>query len=183
MRVASWMLVNSWKGGLEQLDFSSCELDSLPSLPAAVCPKVKELDLSNNNLEFLSLNFNNFTSLSKVVLDGNPLSLYPERCRTSWPKMREYLLSLETRTSSWCRKRLVVVGTERVGKTALVRALKKKNSRTTVGDYQPSAPLTESSMMLSTPGAEVDVPLTVLDLGMQPPLPLLPEALSAVSQG
>lgn len=162
------MLVNSWKGCLEQLDFSSCELDSLPSLPAAVCPKVKELDLSNNNLQFLSLNFNNFTSLSKVVLDGNPLSLYPERCRTSWPKMREYLLALETRTSSWCRKRLVVVGTERVGKTALVRALKKKNCRTTVGDYQPSAPLTESTMTLSTPGSEVDVPLTVLDLGAPP---------------
>ena len=63
-------------------------------------------------------------------IEGNPLTAYPEKYRTSWSKLKEYLISLEKRAMLEKIQKLVVVGQECVGKSTLLRCLQKKTNRT-----------------------------------------------------
>ena len=102
-----------------------------------------------------------FPNLKQVILEGNPLSIYPERCRTSWAKMKEYLQSIETRAECRNIKKVLIVGEEGVGKSTLLKCLRKKTHKTNV---------TEN---ISTDGIDIsDVTLTPSDENSAKPMVL-----------
>jgi hypothetical protein len=41
-----WIIMNCWKRVIEKLDFSCCNLVSIPSIPQRHCNSLKELDIS-----------------------------------------------------------------------------------------------------------------------------------------
>ena len=76
----------------------------------------KELNLDNNQLEFIHPSIGSIPGLSKVTISGNPFYSVPESYRHDWKKMKEYMSMIKSQSSHWNTCRLLVLGQEAVGK-------------------------------------------------------------------
>ena len=71
--------------------------------------------------------------LKTVHLEGNLLSPYPEKCRHSWSRMKEYMQKLSRRSNHGIFKKVMIVGDPGSGKTSLFKALLKYFKKSTAG--------------------------------------------------
>jgi hypothetical protein len=107
-----------------------------------------------------------YPNLKQVNLEGNALALYPEKCRTSWLRMKEYLHSIEQRAASRNIKKLLIVGEEAVGKTTLLKCLRKKSNKTSVSENLSTDGIGISDIVLNGPAPnDKDLVLKAWDFG------------------
>lgn len=86
---------------------------------------LEDLRVNNNKLSQLPVSICALSRLRRITFAANPLinipSDFPERAAD----VRQYLSSLQEDPVVNCTVKLVVVGQERVGKTSLLKALKR----------------------------------------------------------
>ena len=91
---------------LEHIEF---EKDLLPFIVP-----LKYLDLRNNKLQSVPQQLTKFRELKSVKLTGNPLATIPQKFR-EWPRLKEYLVSLEQKATKWTERKVLFVGRPGVG--------------------------------------------------------------------
>jgi len=104
-----------------------CNDNALVELPVDIglLTSLEDLRVHNNKLTQLPVSLSALSRLRRVTFAGNPLinipSDFPERATD----VRQYLSSLQEDPVVNSTVKLVVVGQEAVGKTSLLKALKK----------------------------------------------------------
>ena len=106
----------------------------------------------------IKIQLGKFPNLKVVNLTGNPLSIYPKKCRSSWPKLKEYLESISKKAENFIGKKIIFVGDSKTGKTTLLKSIcKRRNKANTKDSYSPtkgiSTKLFEIEMENSNQGA------------------------------
>ena len=114
----------------------------------------------------MNISLQKYPNLNKVNLDGNPLSIYPERCRTSWPRMKEYLQSIENRAEARNIKKLLIVGEEGVGKSTLLKCLRKKANKTNVAENISTDGIDITDITLTSPSNDKPLIFKAWDFGI-----------------
>lgn len=106
----------------DALDLSKCGIVRLP-VGLAKCPGLRRLDLSNNQIVTLPLEFADASSM-EIFLDGNPLLAIPSSVkRGGLGQIRRFLKETATPTV-WRRVKIVLWGPSGSGKTSVVQALR-----------------------------------------------------------
>lgn len=101
---------------------------------------LKTLMLQNNNIHKLPLVMANLTNLTTLELGGNPLIEPPMEALTGGLDAMRSWMSDQLRSGERSfRMKLMFVGQENVGKTSLVRAIKRQLSGDASGDGKGSA--------------------------------------------
>lgn len=104
-----------------------CNDNALVELPVDIglLTSLEELRVHNNKLSQLPVSVSALSRLRRITFTGNPLinipSDFPERAAD----VRQYLSSLQEDPVINSTVKLVVVGQERVGKTSLLKAIKR----------------------------------------------------------
>ena len=100
-------------------------------------------------MEVLKLPARRYPNLKNVNLQGNPLSIYPVKCRTSWTKMSEYLENISKRAEHFIGKKLIFVGESKTGKSTLLKCFKKRNYKTKCHSYKPTKGISTSEISIN----------------------------------
>lgn len=116
-----------------------------------------------NLLEVLTLSPDKFKVLKQVYLDGNPLTLYPDKCKQSWSKMKEFIQVLNRRSIDGIFKKLQIIGDKGSGKTYLSKALQKKYFKSST-EYAETGFINTAQVTIQQDDAQ-DVTLNVWDMG------------------
>ena len=104
--------------------------------------------------------------LKYVNLEGNPLSLYPERCRNSWSKMKEYLQKLTKRSNDGIFRKVVIVGDRGSEKTSFFTELEKKYFKSTA-EYVNKGNINTAQITISDDQSNSEFILNVWDMGKE----------------
>eukprot|EP00028_Trichosphaerium_sp_Am-I-7-wt_P015102 CAMPEP_0168511046 /NCGR_PEP_ID=MMETSP0405-20121227/1864_1 /TAXON_ID=498012 /ORGANISM="Trichosphaerium sp, Strain Am-I-7 wt" /LENGTH=404 /DNA_ID=CAMNT_0008529073 /DNA_START=1 /DNA_END=1212 /DNA_ORIENTATION=+ len=112
---------------ITSLNISNNDLGRIPT-SIGYLKRLVSLDLSKNNLEELPLSLGNLTNLTKLVLDDNPLTKINQKIRKKGPDsiIKYYRDSLSISKKPWTKVKVVIIGSEKAGKTHLVRRLQKR---------------------------------------------------------
>jgi Leucine-rich repeat (LRR) protein len=82
-------------------------------------PYLKRLNVLNNQLQAIPEEILKLQNFKGLQASGNPLETIPQSFRL-WPKLKDYLISIQKKATSWRERKLLFVGQEAVGKTTLV---------------------------------------------------------------
>jgi Leucine-rich repeat (LRR) protein len=105
------------------------QLKDLPPFPWEKLENLRVLDLEGNNLDIIPVSIAFLAQLERVLLDGNPMRTVPERFRSPWPVLREYMKSIGNKAAHWTEKKLLFVGQEGVGKSTLLKSLRSRRHK------------------------------------------------------
>eukprot|EP01094_Clydonella_sp_ATCC50884_P024260 TRINITY_DN6032_c0_g1_i1.p1 TRINITY_DN6032_c0_g1~~TRINITY_DN6032_c0_g1_i1.p1 ORF type:complete len:1495 (+),score=611.24 TRINITY_DN6032_c0_g1_i1:260-4486(+) len=142
--------------GLEQVEY---ERDLLPFIVP-----LRYLDLRNNKLQSVPQEMSKFRELKTVRLSGNPLETIPRSFR-EWPRLKEYLVSLERKATRWQERKILFVGRPGVGKTTLLRCFKERKHKVSCQDNISTDGITiERNLSLAK---DTDIVFNAWDLGGQ----------------
>jgi Leucine-rich repeat (LRR) protein len=86
---------------------------------------LEELRAANNRLSLLPVSISALTRLRRITFRGNPLQNIPPDFPERAQDVRQYLQSLQEDPVPNRTVKLVVVGQEGVGKTTLLKAIKR----------------------------------------------------------
>lgn len=112
---------------LTALDLSKNSLRTLPE-EIALLTQLRILNVSDNKLDTLPSAIGDLKNLRQFDFAGNPISanVSDEVTKKGAAKILSYLDSYQAPTKNWNRIKLLVVGQENVGKTHLVKCLRKQ---------------------------------------------------------
>ena len=104
-----------------KLDLSSHSLSNLaPEKFIIPFSALKRIDVQNNQLQAIPEEILKLQHLKVLQVWGNPLETIPQSFRM-WPKLKEYLVTIQKKATCWRERKLLFVGQEATGKTTLVR--------------------------------------------------------------
>ncbi len=109
---------------LRCLELNTNELTELP-VDLGLLINMEELVLDNNKLSQLPLSISAMVRLKRLTFHHNPLTNIPSDFTEKPQQVREYLYSLQADPVPNKTVKLVLVGQEGVGKTTLLKALKR----------------------------------------------------------
>ena len=109
---------------LRLLQLNHNELQTLP-VDIGLCAKMEDLLVQNNKLSTLPLSISALRNLKRIKFGYNPLTNIPVDFPERAAEVREYLTALRDDPTSNKTVKLVLVGQEGVGKTTLLRAIKR----------------------------------------------------------
>jgi len=113
---------------LQTLDLSYNSLVALP-IEIGNLTQLCRLDVRHNELKNLPWTVGHLPELKELLLEGNPLSELPtEVFKQDTALIKAFLSSLRTGEVSCTRIKVLVVGEENVGKTALIECLQEFNA-------------------------------------------------------
>jgi|GEM_PF-903788 len=116
--------------GLFQLDLSNNKIIDVSPLNLG---KASKIDLSNNQIKRISLNFfKKHPSLGILQLDNNPIEeippeIYDNRNISNWKKVKKYLEDSEQGKSKINDYKVILIGNGSVGKTQIANRLSKRS--------------------------------------------------------
>ena len=120
---------------------------------------LKTLMLQNNKIHKLPLVMANLTSLSTLELSGNPLVEPPMEALTGGLDAMRSWMSDQLRSGERSfRMKLMFVGQENVGKTSLVRAIKRQLSGDSSAGSAQNASVSSTSSTASTTASTASTP-------------------------
>ncbi len=109
---------------LKSIEFNTNELTEVP-VDLGLLLNLEELILDNNKLSQLPLSISALVRLKHITFHHNPLTNIPTDFPEKPQQVREYLHSLQKDPVANKMVKLVLVGQEGVGKTTLLKALKR----------------------------------------------------------
>lgn len=127
-----WLMEDLSKiDNLVSLNLSSNMIDVLPD-QISLLSNLELLDVQYNELTAFPFCLTQLASLKKLKWRGNPLTCLPRSLRkksggsSSTKSLLAFLQRMKDKDSQFNRLKLMVVGKENVGKTSLLRSLRKK---------------------------------------------------------
>eukprot|EP01125_Pyxidicula_operculata_P017251 TRINITY_DN603_c0_g1_i1.p1 TRINITY_DN603_c0_g1~~TRINITY_DN603_c0_g1_i1.p1 ORF type:complete len:2599 (-),score=583.24 TRINITY_DN603_c0_g1_i1:6794-14590(-) len=145
---------------LRSLNIANNQIDKIPSILGKM-RDLTSLNLKGNNIRSLPYSLSNMTNLKNLNMDLNLIENIPEHVlNQGFPAIASHLQSYLDGEEIVCRKRVMVVGLENVGKTTLIRSLSRKwyiNGDPVVSNTNSAEQLPPPTQMnsISTDGIEV----------------------------